>query len=64
MSESREHTSILEALLFLSGEVLAVSSFKEILGLPEAEIKKIMDKLVAEYKERNAGLLIVEIANG
>ena len=64
MSESREHTSILEALLFLSGEVLALSSFKEILGLPEAEIKKLMGELVTEYRDRNAGLLIVEIANG
>ncbi len=62
--EDREKISVLEALLFLSGELLSISIIKDVLELPESEIKGLMDKLMAEYKERNAGLLIVEIANG
>jgi segregation and condensation protein B len=64
MSQDREHKSILEALLFLSGEVLTLSSLKDILGLPEAEIRNLMNELMVEYQDRNRGLLIVEIANG
>jgi segregation and condensation protein B len=64
MSQEREHKSILEALLFLSGEVVSISSLKDIVGLSDADIKNHMSELMAEYRERNSGLLIVEIANG
>jgi len=62
--QERDRTSILEALLFLSAEPLSLSTIKDVIELPEAEIKRHMEELMAEYKERNAGLLIVEIANG
>lgn len=64
MMEDREKKSVLEVLLFLSGEPITLSSIKEVLELPEYEIKRLMDELMALYKERNEGLLIVEIANG
>lgn len=64
MMEDREKRSVLEALLFLSGEPITLSTIGNVIELPEAEIKRLMDELMAEYKERNAGLLIVEIANG
>lgn len=56
--------SIIEALLFLSGEVLTVESFKETIALPETDIKNLLKELIEEYRARNRGLLIVEIANG
>jgi segregation and condensation protein B len=62
--EDREKISVLEALLFLSGEPITLSAIKDIIGLPESEVKRLMEELMAEYKNRNAGLLIVEIANG
>ena len=62
--EEREKKSVLEAILFLSGELLTVPILKEVTELPESEIKTLMDKLIMEYQERNAGVLIVEIANG
>ena len=62
--EDRDTKSVLEALLFLSGEVLGVSAIKDILEIPEAEIKRVMEELITEYRERNTGLMIVEIANG
>jgi segregation and condensation protein B len=62
--EDRDTKSVLEALLFLSGEVLVTSAIKDILEIPEAEIKRVMEELITEYRERNTGLMIVEIANG
>jgi len=62
--EDKEKISVLEALLFLSGELLLISAIKDVIELPEPEIKKLMEELMAEYKNRNTGLLIVEIANG
>ena len=64
MMEDREKISAVEVLLFLSGEPITPSSVKDILELPEPEIKRLMDELIAQYKERNTGILIVEIANG
>jgi segregation and condensation protein B len=62
--EEREKKSVLEALLFLSGELLSISTLKDVLELTESEIEMLMDELIMEYQERNAGMLIVEIANG
>ena len=64
MIEDREKKAVLEVLLFLSGEPIMLSSIKDVTELPESEIKGLMDELIALYKERNTGLLIVEIANG
>jgi segregation and condensation protein B len=62
--EDRDRKSVLEALLFLSGEVLSASAIKDILEIPEVDIKRYLEELVSEYRERNTGLMIVEIANG
>ncbi|MDI6889799.1 MAG: SMC-Scp complex subunit ScpB [Thermodesulfovibrionales bacterium] len=62
--EDREKISVFEALLFLSGEPITPSTIKDVIELPESEIKRLMEELMAQYKERNTGLLIVEIANG
>lgn len=62
--EEKEKISVLEATLFLSGELITCSTLKDVLDIPESEIKRLMEKLITEYRERNSGLLIVEIANG
>lgn len=62
--ENKDKKSIIEALLFLSGEPITLSNIKETLEIPESEIKKLIDELIVEYNERDAGLLIVEVANG
>jgi segregation and condensation protein B len=64
MESDREKKSALEALLFLSGESLGVPVLHDVTGLPEADIKRLLADLMDEYRARNAGLLIVEIANG
>jgi segregation and condensation protein B len=62
--EDSENKSALEALLFLSGEPITLSTVKDVIELPETEIKRLLDELIVEYRERNKGLLVVEIANG
>ena len=42
--EDKEKLSVLEALLFLSGELIPCSSLKDVLGLPEAEIRRLMEE--------------------
>jgi len=54
----------MEAMLFLSGEVLTVQAFREVLGINDAEVRRLMSELIEEYRDRNGGVLIVEIANG
>jgi segregation and condensation protein B len=64
MTDDREKKSALEAFLFLSGDVLTLSALKDVAGLSDADIKRLMAELIEEYRERNAGLLIAEIAGG
>jgi segregation and condensation protein B len=62
--EDREKKSVLEALLFLSGEPITLSTIKDVIDIPESEIKRLLDELIIEYREQNRGLIIAEIANG
>ncbi len=62
--ENEQKKSILEALLFLSGEPITLSAIKDVVNIPEAEIKRLMDELTMQYRERNGGVFIAEIANG
>ncbi|MDP2166792.1 MAG: SMC-Scp complex subunit ScpB [Thermodesulfovibrionales bacterium] len=63
MEEARKKP-LLEALLFVSGETVTVPEFKAASELPEAEIKGLMEELIQEYRERNSGVVIAEIAGG
>ncbi|MCX5717481.1 MAG: SMC-Scp complex subunit ScpB [Nitrospirae bacterium] len=62
--EDRDKKYLLEAILFLSGEPVTLSSLKDIAEMQETELKKFMDELMTDYRERNGGVLITEIANG
>jgi segregation and condensation protein B len=62
--DDTQNKSVLEALLFLSGEPVTLSAIREVIDLPEPEIKRLMDELVIQYRERNGGLFVAEIANG
>lgn len=62
--ETREKRSLIEALLFVSGEPVTLAVLKNIIDMPEMEIKQLIEDLIIEYRERDSGLLIIEIANG
>ena len=62
--ENRKTKSLLEALLFLSGEPLTTSALKTITEMDEPEIQRLTKELIEEYRARDGGVLIAEIANG
>jgi segregation and condensation protein B len=64
MTDDIVRKASLEALLFLSGEVMNISALKEALELPEPEVKRLLGELADEYSQREGGLQIVEVAHG
>jgi segregation and condensation protein B len=62
--EDTQMKSVLEMLLFLSGEPLTAKDIKGITGLKEAEIDDMMDELIADYRDRDGGVLLGKIAGG
>lgn len=56
--------SLLEALLFISGDPLGVKEIQRITGFSSGEIGYLMTELMAEYRDRDGGLLIREVAEG
>jgi segregation and condensation protein B len=62
--EDSQKKAALEALLFVAGEPVAVGSLIKTTEMQEADIKRLMSGLISEYKERNSGILIAEIADG
>lgn len=62
--EEREKKSLLEAILFLSGEPVTAASLKGITDIDESEIGRLMNELVTDYRNNDGGILITEIAHG
>lgn len=62
--EYQEAKSVLEALLFISGEPVSLDTLKNILEIDKEEIERLAEELMNEYQSRNTGLLIVEVAGG
>jgi segregation and condensation protein B len=59
------YKSGLEALLFVSDKPVVIDQFKAVFSeLKPSEITDLVKKLQDEYVERNAGMVIVEIAGG
>lgn len=56
--KTQQQKAILEALLFVAGEPVTVNAIMKTLEMQEPEIKKIMNELISDYKERNSGILI------
>ncbi len=64
-SENRRlQKAAIEALLFIAGEPITINSLMKASEIPEMEIKSLMNELISEYRERNSGILIAEIADG
>jgi segregation and condensation protein B len=62
--DEREKKSLLEALLFFSGEPLTPSALKGVTEMDEPEIKRVMEGLIADYQGMDRGILVAEIAGG
>jgi segregation and condensation protein B len=62
--DDREKKSLLEALLFFSGEPLTPAAIKGVTEMDETEIKRVLDGIVADYRALDGGILVAEIAGG
>ncbi len=60
MMEKDKLKSILESLLFVSGEPVMVSRLAKISGAPKAEIENAVMILSGEYESRERGLRIIK----
>lgn len=56
--------ALLESLLFVSTEPVSVSNIAKVAEMSEHEVREVMEGLVVEYRARNSGILIFEIADG
>jgi segregation and condensation protein B len=63
-AESNRNKAILEALLFASGEPLTITAVTKATGISEQDIKGLVNELMSEYRARNSGIIIAEIAEG
>ena len=63
-AEGNKNMAILEALLFASGEPLTITAITKATGISEQDIKGLVNELMSEYRARNSGILIAEIAEG
>lgn len=63
-SETNRNKAIIEALLFASGEPLTLGVIAKAISLSEQNIREIIRELTADYRDRNSGIVIAEIADG
>lgn len=62
--ESTKRKALVEALLFVAGEPVTAGSIAKVTGLEDSEIRVHVADLSREYRERDAGVVIAEIAEG
>lgn len=59
-----ETKAIIECLLFVAKEPLNLKNLSEILELPPAEVKEIVEALKKDYESAKKGMILKEIARG
>ncbi len=62
--EDKDKKSLLEALLLFSGETLTPSTLKAVTEIDEPEIGRLMEGLISDYRSRDGGIFISEVAGG
>ncbi|KJU86490.1 segregation and condensation protein B [Candidatus Magnetobacterium bavaricum] len=56
--------AVIEALLFISGDSLSIADLKRLTDLSDQEIATCVEELLTQYRQRNGGMMIVELAGG
>ncbi len=62
--DNKEKKAILEALIFVSGAPVSIKELQKTTGFATGEIEFLVSELMAEYRERQGGIEIVEVAEG
>lgn len=62
--EDQEKRSIIESLLFIAGEPLALDTIVKTSDISREEAAGIIEELKTEYMQRGSGIMVVEVAEG
>lgn len=62
--EFSEIEAVIEGLLFAAGDRLSLEKISEVLQIDKKTVKKIINKMMDEYRSTNRGIFIREIDNG
>ncbi|MGC2062202.1 MAG: SMC-Scp complex subunit ScpB [Thermodesulfovibrionales bacterium] len=62
--ETNKKKALVESLLFVSGDPVTLLTLKNIAEMPETELKQLLDELIADYRDKNGGISIIEVAAG
>lgn len=62
--EDKEAKSVIEAILFISGEPVSLDSLRKIIEIDKYNTERLVRDLISDYSLNNTGLLILEIAEG
>jgi len=63
-SSDADKMSVVESLLFVSGEPLSAGAVSEITGFDPGAVREIINRLVESYEMRDGGIVIREVAGG
>lgn len=62
--EDKEAKSIIEAILFMSGDAVSLDSLRTIIEVDKYNTERIVRDLINDYSLKNSGLLLLEVAGG
>lgn len=63
-SEEARLKAVLEALVYVTEEPLTAAQISGALQIPEAQVRELLDKLVADFDKPDRGIHIKEVAGG
>ncbi len=62
--EDKEAKSIIEAILFMSGDAVSLDSLRTIIEVDKYNTERIVRDLINDYSLKSSGLLLLEVAGG
>ncbi|NOZ24514.1 MAG: SMC-Scp complex subunit ScpB [Nitrospirae bacterium] len=62
--DKEQKKALLESILFISGSPMSLKDLKRVTELPSGEIGFLINELMAEYRARKGGIMLVEVAGG
>jgi segregation and condensation protein B len=62
--EDKEAKSIIEAILFISGEPVYLDDIRKLIEIDKYNTDRLIRELISDYSVRHTGILIIEVSEG
>ena len=62
--EDKEAKSIIEAILFISGEPVSLDTIRKLIEVDKYNTDRLVRELISDYSVRYTGILIIEVSDG